>query len=156
MLSQRNDLRTSGAGGLAILGSIGLGAVLMYFLDPDNGRRRRALVRDKYLHSRIRLQDATEAAVHNAANRTRGVIKRTQKLIASQDAADDAVLVERVLSALGHIIDDVDALDVRACDGCVVLGGAARPGEIDAIVECAQHVRGVRDVDNRLTTASGG
>ena len=34
--------------GLAsILGSVAIGAVAMYAFDPDKGRRRRALVRDK-------------------------------------------------------------------------------------------------------------
>ena len=31
----------------AIVGAVGIGAALMYFLDPDRGKRRRALVRDK-------------------------------------------------------------------------------------------------------------
>ncbi len=34
---------------LSLLGGIGLGAALMYMVDPDRGKRRRALVRDKLL-----------------------------------------------------------------------------------------------------------
>ncbi|HNQ14604.1 MAG TPA: hypothetical protein PKM58_03515, partial [Pyrinomonadaceae bacterium] len=34
----------------AILGALGFGAGLMYFLDPDRGRRRRVMVADKALH----------------------------------------------------------------------------------------------------------
>jgi len=33
--------------GLTLIGGIGLGAGLMYVLDPDRGRRRRARMRDK-------------------------------------------------------------------------------------------------------------
>ena len=33
--------------GAMLLGGLGLGAALMYVLDPERGKRRRALVRDK-------------------------------------------------------------------------------------------------------------
>lgn len=35
---------------LSLLGGVGLGASLMYLLDPDGGRRRRAMARDKAVH----------------------------------------------------------------------------------------------------------
>ncbi len=37
----------SGGKTIALLSGIGVGAALMYVLDPDRGRRRRALARDK-------------------------------------------------------------------------------------------------------------
>ena len=33
--------------GVALVGGVGLGAALMYIFDPDRGKRRRALIRDK-------------------------------------------------------------------------------------------------------------
>ena len=90
MSSHRNpDELRSGPSGLFILGAIGLGAALMYFLDPDSGKRRRDLVREKYANTRIALQDATEAAVQAAAQRTSRAIKRTQQLIASGETKPD-------------------------------------------------------------------
>ena len=84
----------------ALLGAMGLGAALMYFLDPDNGRRRRALVRDQYDHGKRVVEDATEAAVRNAANHARGAIARVQNRIASTheapQALDDSVYVGEV------------------------------------------------------------
>jgi hypothetical protein len=44
--------------GLHALGYLGLGAGLMYFLDPDRGRRRRTLVRDQMAHADNVLGDA--------------------------------------------------------------------------------------------------
>ena len=41
-----------------ILYSAAIGAVAMYFLDPQGGRRRRARTRDKVERARRRLRDA--------------------------------------------------------------------------------------------------
>jgi osmotically-inducible protein OsmY len=140
----------------ALLGALGAGAALMYFLDPDNGRRRRALVRDQVVHGRAVMQDMTESAVHNAANHTRGAIARIQGRIASRgdEAADDSVLEERVRAAMGHVIGDPQAIEIRVHDGCVMLKGPAQPHEIGELVACAERVRGVREVDNRLSISN--
>ncbi len=89
MSSSQSNPHTHESGGsaLAILFSLGLGAALMYFFDPDNGRRRRALVGDKFAQSRVTLQDATEAAVHAAAVRTSGALKKVQQRLAPEDTA---------------------------------------------------------------------
>ena len=87
MSRQRPEIRyepSSGTSFLALLGAMGLGAALMYLLDPDSGKRRRALLRDKYSEGKAKLQDATEAAVHQAAGQTRGAIARVQTRIASK------------------------------------------------------------------------
>jgi gas vesicle protein len=89
MTSPRTEDTSSGFSGLFVLGAIGLGAALMFFLDPDSGKRRRDLVREKYADSRIALQDATEAAVHTAAERTSRAIKRTQQFVASGETKPD-------------------------------------------------------------------
>jgi len=147
---------SSGTSFFALLGALGAGAALMYFLDPDNGRRRRALVRDQVVHGRSVMQDMTEAAVHNAANHTRGAIARIQGRIGSrgEQAVDDAVLEERVRAAMGHIMSDPHSIEIRAHDGCVILKGPAQPDEVGELVACAERVRGVREVDNRLSIST--
>jgi hypothetical protein len=89
MSSSQSNPQTHESGGnaLAILFSLGLGAALMYFFDPDSGRRRRDLVRDKFAQGRGKLQDATEAAVHAAALRTSGALKKVQGRITPEDTA---------------------------------------------------------------------
>jgi hypothetical protein len=84
----------SGGSILAILCSLGLGAALMYFFDPDNGRRRRDLVRDQFANGRVKLHDATEAAVHAAALRTSGVLKKAQQRIAPEGEVEGTVPAE--------------------------------------------------------------
>jgi osmotically-inducible protein OsmY len=143
------------ASGLAFLGGLGLGAVLMYFLDPSLGRHRRALLKSRAAERTRVLHDATEAAVEAAAVRTRAVVARvTQK--PPEDAAEDSVLVERVRAAIGRVIADAQAIEVRVRDGIVTLKGPAKAEEITELVACAERVRGVRQVDNRLSLSAGG
>ena len=68
---------------LAIVGAMGIGAVLMYLLDPDSGRRRRALVKDQFTHYKTVGVQKTEQLVHTAANQTRGAIARAQNRLAT-------------------------------------------------------------------------
>jgi osmotically-inducible protein OsmY len=64
---------------------------------------------------------------------------------------DDAVLVERVRAALGRTIANPHGIEVKAFDGRVVLRGPVTPEELAEIVACTRRVRGVREVDNRLS-----
>jgi hypothetical protein len=146
---------SSGTSFFALLGALGAGAALMYFLDPDNGRRRRALVRDQVVHGRNLMNDMTQAAVHNAANHTRGAIARIQGRIAArgEESVDDAVLEERVRAAMGHIMSDPHSIEIRAHDGCVTLEGPAQ-ANAGELVACAERVRGVRQVENRLSLSN--
>ena len=146
---------SSGTSFFALLGALGAGAALMYFLDPDSGRRRRALARDKYMSGKAAVQDAAQAAVHDAANRTRGAIARLQgNLTSREEIVDDSVLTERVRAAMGHVITDPHAIEVRVHDGCVTLKGPALQDEIGELVACTERVRGVRQVDNRLSVSN--
>ena len=93
---------SSGTSFFALLGVMGLGAALMYFLDPDSGRRRRAALLDKYAQGKAKIQDATESAVHQAADQTRGAIARIQTRIAAKPeqtidvtALPDSTLIDR-------------------------------------------------------------
>jgi osmotically-inducible protein OsmY len=146
--SRSHEPESSGA--FAFLLGLGLGATLMYLLDPEQGRRRRALLRDQYVRGHHALQDATEAAVQAAANRTSGYIKRAQAVIEGEGRVDDAVLEARVRAAMGRIAADLKDVTVRAQDGCVILEGSAAGADAQELVACARHVRGVRDVDDRL------
>jgi hypothetical protein len=49
------------------------GAALIYFLDPESGRRRRARLRDQVRHARHRIGDYAEGKAKHLRNRARGV-----------------------------------------------------------------------------------
>lgn len=135
----------------AMLLGVGLGAALMFLLDPESGRRRRALVRDKSLHYARRARDSQEAMLRHASDRAQGVAAAARRRFDPAELVEDGILLERVRAALGHVLDDPRAIDVRVRCGTVILKGPARQEQIEELVACVEHVRGVIEVDNRLS-----
>ncbi|HET9227654.1 MAG TPA: YtxH domain-containing protein [Thermoanaerobaculia bacterium] len=66
---------------LALLGGAGLGAGLMYLLDPDGGRRRRALTRDKCVPGLKVSGKALRKTSIRLRNRTRGLVAGAGSLL---------------------------------------------------------------------------
>ena len=58
---------------LSLLTGVGIGAGLMYILDPQTGRRRRALVRDKMVGAAHKAQDVAETVGRDMRNRAQGL-----------------------------------------------------------------------------------
>ena len=65
----------------AILGGIGAGAALMFLLDPDRGRRRRALIRDKAVGLSNDLRKTMDKKSADLKNRAEGLVHETKSLI---------------------------------------------------------------------------
>ncbi len=65
----------------AFLCGLGTGAALMYFLDPDRGRRRRALVRDKAVALSNDASEAISGTAEDLSNRAYGIMAETNKAI---------------------------------------------------------------------------
>jgi hypothetical protein len=57
----------------ALLTGAGLGAGLMYFLDPNRGRQRRAHIRDKMIRFSHEIQDARDTVARDMRNRLHGL-----------------------------------------------------------------------------------
>jgi hypothetical protein len=55
----------------------GVGAGLMYYFDPEGGRRRRALLRDKVTKISNRTVDTVESTSRDLRNRAQGVVAET-------------------------------------------------------------------------------
>jgi uncharacterized membrane protein len=58
---------------IALLAGAGLGAGMMFFLDPRRGRQRRAQVRDRMIRLSHQAQDARDTVVRDARNRMSGL-----------------------------------------------------------------------------------
>jgi hypothetical protein len=78
-----------------LLGGIGIGAALMYLLDPDRGARRRALARDKAIHLGRVTGERLGARSRDLRNRAQGVAARAKRG-KSNEAPPDDVLEARV------------------------------------------------------------
>ncbi len=137
-----------------LLTGVGLGAALMYFLDPGRGARRRHVVRDKGMSA---LRSAGEEIRDRAAdlrNRARGAAHEMRGR-RTDEAVSDEQLVARVRSELGHHVDQMGGIEVRAQQGTIILSGAVARDDLDDVLEAARQVPGVHTVDDRLEVRSG-
>lgn len=117
---------------------VGLG--VMYLMDPERGRTRRALLRDKAV---------------GATNATQDFLGKS-----SRDVSHSATetLAERVRAKLGRYVSHPHAVEVEAEDGCVILRGPILSHEVEELVDAMSSLRGVREVVNHLephVTAEG-
>ncbi len=129
-----------------------LGALLAYFFDPQNGKRRRHQAVDRtagFFRSRAR---DTARAGRGVAAEAYGVTKKVQHLREEPKDFDDATLANKVRSeALRG--EDIPAgeVSVNVQDGVVQLRGeVTRPELIDELVDRVRSVQGVREVENLL------
>src|SRR5437763_16859642 len=101
--------------GAALVGGVGLGAALMYFLDPERGKRRRALVRDKFEAAGNKASCYAGKMGRDSRNRAYGMGAESKSLFKHDDVPDDG-LVDGVTAALGRYPVHVRSVDVRAND----------------------------------------
>jgi uncharacterized membrane protein len=136
-----------GAGPL--LAAAGIGALAMYLLDPQQGRRRVALARDRMARLAHSTGDFADAGVRDLAGRSKGVAAELGSMF-RRPPADDVVLVERVRTTIGRCVSHPHAIQVSASAGRVTLAGPILQSEQRRLVRGVRAVPGVRAVDNRL------
>jgi uncharacterized membrane protein/uncharacterized protein YjbJ (UPF0337 family) len=144
--SPRPSPQLSTTQGLALLG---LGAGLMYYLDPGWGRRRRALVRDQLAHGWNEFQCAVGVTSRDLSNRTRGLVAAGRAQFTGGNGSDH-VVVERVRSAMGRVVSHPSSIEVTSRGGRVTLYGPVLAYEVDDLLSAVSSVRGVRAVIDRL------
>jgi BON domain-containing protein len=128
---------------------VGLGTGLMFLLDPARGKRRRALVRDKWNLALRKTGECMEITARDVSNRTRGLVADIQGRLNSEPV-EDSVLVDRVRSRLGRVVSHPGVIEVTAQDGKVTLSGPVLASEAAQAASCVSWVRGVNDVVNNL------
>jgi len=132
-----------------LISAAGVGAGLMYLFDPDRGRRRRGLIRNKVEHASTLVTDAAGKTRRDVRNHLLGVIAEVESLFQTAEVADD-VLEARVRSKLGRFVSHPSAVGVKAVDGRVVLSGPILAGEVHPFLDSVAAVGGVKNIQNDL------
>lgn len=138
--------------GMSIVGGAGLGAGLMYFFDPDRGRRRRALIRDQAAHWSRKTREAAGTTARDVRNRSLGLTAAVSSWMTQRKPITDQVLKERVRSTLGMVMRHPASIEVEARNGVVTVSGPVLTDEVADILSAVRRVQGVADVRNRLQT----
>ncbi|HKY31496.1 MAG TPA: BON domain-containing protein [Candidatus Polarisedimenticolia bacterium] len=132
---------------MVLCGGLGAGAAMMYLLDPDVGRRRRARLRDQFFHSRRLLREAGYTTGRDIRNRAVGIWASLLSFLRGETGVPDRVLEDRVRSRLGRVVTHPSWIRVKADEGHVSVTGHVPRREKDRLHAVVASVRGVRDVD---------
>jgi uncharacterized membrane protein len=127
------------------------GAVTMYFVDPNRGKRRRAVLKDAIVHSGYNFQRFARRFRRDFEHRVEGAVAETHHLF-DQEQVSDAVLEQRIRTALGRAVSHPGAIEVNCTEGSAFLGGWILADEIADVNSAATSVRGVRKLSTFLNT----
>jgi hypothetical protein len=134
----------------AFLRGAGVGAGIMFFWDPDRGRRRRSLVRDQLIHGICQTRKTADLVRRDAGNRLSGVAAEVRGALRREVTTDD-ILLARVRARLGRCVSHPAAIHVTAEAGRVTLSGPVLASEVKHLINFVRHTRGVRQVINHLS-----
>jgi uncharacterized membrane protein len=134
---------------LKVISVAGLGAGLMYLFDPDRGKRRRALLRNKMSHAANIVTDASGKTTRDVRNHLLGAFAEVESLFRTGEISDD-VLEARVRSKLGRVVSHPHAVEVKTNKGIVTLSGPILADELHPLLDAVTAVSGVKSIENWL------
>jgi osmotically-inducible protein OsmY len=129
-----------------------IGAALVYFFDPQQGARRRAMARDQFLaFFRRRGREAARLG-RAASSEAYGLKQKATHLREEPKDFDDQTLKAKIESEVFRPADAPKGdVNVNVENGVVYLRGEVeRPELINDLESRARSVQGVRDVENLL------
>ncbi|HEY6775343.1 MAG TPA: BON domain-containing protein [Thermoleophilaceae bacterium] len=126
-----------------------------YFLDPDQGKRRRNLAQDRvaaFFRQRAR---GTERAKRAAGSFAAGLRERAKATVREERApGDDVTLKHKIETELFREPDaPKGSVNIDVAEGVVTLRGQVdRPEQVRDLEAKARSIAGTRDVQNLLHT----
>jgi osmotically-inducible protein OsmY len=135
------------------LGLIGFGAALTYFFDPQQGRGRRAMARDRIAATFRRTARRGEQIGRSATAQAEGMVQKAKHLEEEPKGQPDDVTLARKVET--EIFRDAEVpkgqINVNAENGKIVLRGEVGEQEmIRDLEKRARKVQGVSEVENLL------
>jgi len=137
--------------GMTFAGVFSAGALTMYFADPHRGRRRRTALKDAIVSSGHDLKRFARRFGRDFEHRIEGTVAETRDLFV-QERVPDAVLQQRIRTALGRAVSHPGAVEVNCTEGSVFLGGWVLADEVDEVNCAVRSVRGVKELSTFLNT----
>jgi hypothetical protein len=132
------------------------GAALAFFLDPQNGKRRRTMAVDRTAGFFRRTGRRTARVGRTVGAEAYGLKQKATHLREEEKPRPDDVTLARKVETEIFRGEDVPKgqINVNAEDGVVYLRGEVeRPELIDDLEQAARKVQGVREVTNLLHLA---
>ncbi len=134
----------------------GLGAGLMYLLDPQGGRGRRAMARDKSVSALKKGGAAAAKTSRHLGNKTKGLIAEAGTKLRDSDLVDDLThqgkaLLAKVQRKVRRAVSYPAAIEAAVVEeGKVILHGLVLASEIAGLLVAIEAVEGVTEVQNYL------
>lgn len=137
--------------GLSMTTGAGLGAGFTYFCDPDRGHARRKKVADRAVSLIEQGERLVEHKGNSILNRAEGILSQARSLFHGQEDVPDEVVLERVLSRMGHVVQNPRSISTTVKKGIVRLTGIVARDEKKRILREIRAVPGVSKVEELLT-----
>jgi len=132
-----------------LIAGAGIGAGCMFLMDPDRGRARRALLRDKTGSAYGEVRASVDSAQADLANRAKGLVAKAKSLVQHEPVEDDQ-LVARVRAKVGRLVSHPHAIDVTAQHGRITVSGDVLEQEAEGLLSGVGAIRGVSAVCDHL------
>ena len=134
-----------------------LGVGTAYFFDPQLGRGRRAVVRDRLLKTLRGLARVVTKKSRFAAGKARGVYAQGERLVTQPDVStEDSVVEQRIRSEAFRDLDlPASSFDVEVKSGVATVSGSVPDADVASdLIARVRKVAGVEEITAKLRVAS--
>jgi hypothetical protein len=134
---------------------LGLGAGLMYLLDPQGGRGRRAAARYKSVSALKKGGQVAAQTSRDLGNRTKVLISDAGTKLRESDLVNDltnrgGALLKEVRQSIRRAVTYPAAIETVVEEGKLILRGLVLASEVAGLMVALEAVEGIREIQNQL------